>query len=69
MHFVVSTLTQLEIDLRIEDRIQRAVEDTNYFRVDKEFPWSEAEHYALWSKFYKGMDEDAVMNLENYLDR
>ena len=69
MHFVISTLTRLGIHLRVEDRIQRAVEDTDYFSVDEEFFWSEAEHCALWSKFYEGMDKDALMNLENYLDR
>ena len=53
----------------MEHRIDRTIEDTNYFNVDKEFLWSEGEHYALWSKFYEDMDGDALMTLENYLDR
>ena len=45
------------------------VDDTDYFSVEEEFPWTEGDTYALWAEFYEGMDEDALTNLDNYLHR
>ena len=85
LHSLVSSLARLESDHTVEHRIHRPIEDTDrlefdrrndrtiedseLYSVDEEFPWSEAEYYALWSEFYQGMDEDSLMNLENLLDR
>ena len=85
LHSLVSSLARLEFDRTVEHRIHRptkdtdrlefdrrnnkTIEDSEYYSVDEEFPWLEAEHYALWSEFYEGMDEDSLMNLENSLDR
>ena len=45
------------------------VDDTDYFSVEEEFPWTKGITYALWAEFYEGMDEDALTNLDNYLHR
>ena len=58
-----------QIDRIVELQFPSSIDDTNYFSVEKEFPWTEGDHYALWAEFYEGMDEDALMNLDNYLDR
>ena len=69
IHRTIEDTDRLEFDCSVERRISRTIEDAKYCSVDEEFPWSEAEHYPLWSEFYEGMDEDALMNLENSLDR
>ena len=53
----------------LDHRIEKTEDDTDYYNIDEEFPWTEAKHYELWSEFYKSMDKDALMNLDNYLDR
>ena len=68
LHSLVSFLARLESYRTVDHRICRPTEDTDrldfdcrndstikdseYYSVDEEFPWLEAEHYALWSEFY-----------------
>ena len=58
-----------QIDHIVELGCPSFIDDTNYFSVEEEFPWTEGDTYALWEKFYEGMDEDTLMNLDNYLHR
>ena len=68
MHWPESEVID-QIDRIVELECPTFIDDTDYFSVEEEFHWIEGDTYAFWAEFYEGMDEDALMNLDNYLHR
>ena len=68
MHWLESKV-RVQIDHIIEIQCPSSINDTDCYNIEEECPWTEGDHYALWVEFYEGMDEDALMNLDNYRDR
>ena len=68
MHWPESEVSD-QVDRIVELECPSFIDDTDYFSVEEEFPWTKGDNYALWTKFYEGMDKDALMNLDNYLHR
>ena len=56
------------VDTNVNDDSASSFGDVEYFSVEEAKEYSPSKVYALYTKFYVGMDDDEVQNLENYLE-